>query len=285
MVFSRGQDIQHEQEIVSAIRESLLQDPRIALLGGHHQEDNLTVQNKSYRAYGNIVPDPSINPSKRQSTAQGELIARDQSSAVPNACSVKQNPGPANLQSTEISSDSPSIAPDAHSMDPDLQQSIVKSEEVRSNKPSVAKRLFRTGACGFIITVIVGSAFAWQSSDDTAKETIKGWASSLVSPSSFLPDNSPLKSDVATEAGSAPSDPRPAAAPVILSADRPTSTASESPPDLQRQLETIVGDLALVRRIVEQVAARQDQMEQDIAKLTARQEHITRDIATPQTAE
>lgn len=284
MVFSRGQDIQHEQEIVSAIRESLLQDPRIALLGGHHQEDNLTVQNKSYRAYGNIVPDPSINPSERQSTAQGELIARDQSSAVPNACSVKQNPGPANLQSTEISSDSPSIAPDAHSMDPDLQQSIVKSEEVRSNKPSVAKRLFRTGACGFIITVIVGSAFAWQSSDDTAKETIKGWASSLVSPSSFLPDNSPLKSDVATEAGSAPSDPRPAAAPVILSADRPTSTASESPPDLQRQLETIVGDLALVRRIVEQVAARQDQMERDIAKLTAGQEHITRDIATPQTA-
>ena len=69
MVFSRGQDIQHEQEIVSAIRESLLQDPRIALLGGHHQEDNLTVQDKSYRAYGNIVPDPSINPSERQSTA------------------------------------------------------------------------------------------------------------------------------------------------------------------------------------------------------------------------
>jgi hypothetical protein len=285
MVFSRGQDIQREQEIVSAIRESLLQDPRIAPLGGHHQEDNLTVQNKSYRAYGNIVPDPSINPSERQSTAQGELIARGQSGAVPNACSVEQNPGPANLQSTEISSDSPSIAPDAHSMDPDLQQSIIKSEEVCSNKPSVAKRLFRTGACGFIITVIVGGVFVWQSSDDTAKKTIKGWASSLVSPSSFLTDNSPLKSDVAPEAGSAPSDPQPAAAPVIPPADRPTSTASESPPDLQRQLETIVGDLALVRRIVEQVAARQDQMERDIAKLTAEKEHITRDIATPQTAE
>jgi hypothetical protein len=283
MVFSRGQDIQREQEIVSAIRESLLQDPRIALLGGHHHEDNLTIQNKSYRASGSIVPDPSINPSERQATAQGELIVRDQSSTVPNACPVEQNPGPASLQSAEISSDSPSIAPDAHSIDPDLQQSVFKSED--SNRPSIAKRLFRTGACGFIITVIVGGVFVWQSSDDAAKETIKGWASSLVSPSSFLPDNSPLKSDVTTEAGSAPSDPRPAGTPVILSADRPTSTASESPPDLQGQLEKIVGDLALVRRIVEQVAARQDQMERDIAKLTARQEHITRDIATPQAAE
>ena len=64
-----------------------------------------------------------------------------------------------------------------------------------------------------------------------------------------------------------------------------STIGSESPPDLQRQLETIVGDLALVRQIVEQVAARQDQMARDIAKLTAGQEHITRDIARPQTAE
>jgi hypothetical protein len=318
MVFSRNRDIQHEQKIVSAIRESLLQDPRFARLRGNHCEDGTLdrhdeIDREELYNATNVVPSikpiewraevqgevitsdgPSTaanalmdhqNPLERPAGVQGEVITSDSPSTAPNAVVQDQNPRPVSLQSEEISSDRPSIAPDASLLLPNPKQSILNSKEESRDRSSVAKRLFRTGTCGFIITVIVGSAFAWQSSDDAKKEMVKGWVNSLAR-SSLLPNNLPPESDVPAEADSTTSTQPQSAATVILptpSSEQPipTTTATESSSDLQQQLESIVGDLAIVRRIVEKVAVRQDQMAQDIAILQEAQQNVSPKISAP----
>jgi hypothetical protein len=322
MVFSRDRDIQHEQKILSAIRESLLQDPRIdatdvvppikpiewpaVVQGEAVTSDSPSTAPNALMDHQNPLERPAVvqgevitsdspstvpnalmdhqNPLDRPAVAQGEAITSDSPSTAPNALEHDQNPRPVSLQCEEISSDSPSIAPDASLILPNPKQSISNSEEESGDRTSAAQRLFRTGACGFIITVIVGSAFAWQSSDDTKKEMVKGWVNSLVRSSSLLPNNLPPESDVPVEAVSTTSTQPQSGATVILptpSSEQPTPTTTESSSDLQQQLETIVGDLAIVRRIVEQVASRQDQMAQDFATLQETQQNVSPKISAP----
>jgi hypothetical protein len=248
MVFSNNPDIQQLQKVVSAIDEGLFQNSGITQLGEHHHEDSSLERHKeiihreSYHAAGGIAPDSS---GELQVMVQGEEMTCDSLSTVPNSFMFDQNPRLESHQSKEIYS--PSIAPDTPSIDPPPLHSITKSVEVSSDRPSVAKRLFRTGACGFVITVIVGGAFIWRSSDDTTKETANGWINSLVWSSPLLPNN----------------------------------LHQRQAPGLQQQLETIVGDLTIVRRIVEQVAARQDQMAQDIATLQAAEQNVSQKISMP----
>jgi hypothetical protein len=71
MVLSNDQDIQREQRILLAIRESLLSDPRIARLGEHLRE-------------GNKLGEP-------QATVQREQITIDSPSiAASKPCRVKK---------------------------------------------------------------------------------------------------------------------------------------------------------------------------------------------------
>ena len=70
MVFSRDRDIQHEQKIFSAIRESLLQDPRIDAT--------------------NVVP--PIELIEWPAVVQGEVVANDSPSTAPDAFIDHQNP-------------------------------------------------------------------------------------------------------------------------------------------------------------------------------------------------
>jgi hypothetical protein len=324
MVFSRDRDIQHEQKIFSAMRESLLQDPHIARLGGNPCEDlppiklielpaevitsdipstpkvlmdNRNPLERPAVAQGELITSESPstapnaimdhkNPPERPAVVHCELITSDSPSTAPNALVDDHNPRPVRLQSEENSGDGPSIAPDAPSILPGPKRSISKSEEETRDRPSAAYRLFRTGACGFIITVIIGGAFAWQSSDDTKKEMVKGWVNSLVWSSSHLHRSLPRGSDAAVEAVSATSTQPRSGTTVILptpSSEQPTPTkaATESSSYLQQQLESILGDLAMVRRIVEQVASRQDQMAQDIATLQEAQQNVSPKISAP----
>lgn len=281
MVFSSNQA---EQRILSEIRECLLQDPRFARLGGHPHEVRALDRHGEYHVAADIVPEPSTERIKRQAIAQVGEITGDHPSTAPHALAIDQKARPAGLQNEEISSDSPSIAPVAPSIDPNPQQPTAQIAEVSNDGPSVAKRLFRAGAYGFIITVIVGTAFIWQSSDDTTKELAKGWVNSLVWSPSLLHNVSP-ESDVASQVISTTSDQPLMGTMVILptasaSQPTPTSTATESLPDLKRQFEAIASDLAIVRRIVEQVAARQDQMARDIATLQADEQNVRQKIST-----
>src|ERR1700722_694226 len=289
MVFSRDKDIEHEQKIFCVIKDSLLRDPRVAQSRGNHHEDGSLekhdeiVRQEPYYTLGGDVPDPSIKLGQRQAAARKGIDGDDPCIAI-DVHMIDQIPQRVNRQREEISSGSPSITPDGPSVDPISQQSILKSEKVSTSRPSVAKRLLRTGACGFVITVIVGSAFVWQSSDDTTKEMVKGWINSLVSSSSILPNNLPAKFGVDADAASATSDQRRAGAPVILPTapvgqPTPKSTVRDPSPDLKQQLETIVSDLAVIRRIVEQLAARQDQMARDVATLQAAEQNVSQKMS------
>lgn len=74
MVLSRDWDIQREQRILSAIRDGLLADPRIARVREHPREE----------------------------TAQSEVVISDSPSTAPNAFTVDQTSPLASLQSEEI---------------------------------------------------------------------------------------------------------------------------------------------------------------------------------------
>ena len=103
----------------------------------------------------------------------------------------------------------------------------LKNGQVAS-KPSIGRRIFRT-VTRFSIAVLIGigATLAWQSHGDEAKETIRTWAPSL---GWFL----------------------------AVSAAKSSAAAATSR-ELVQEIEPIARDVAVVRRSVEQLAAKQEQ--------------------------
>jgi hypothetical protein len=103
-----------------------------------------------------------------------------------------------------------------------------KNDQVASKKPSIGRRIFRT-VTRFSIAVLIGigATLAWQSHGDEAKETIRTWAPSL----GWL---------------------------LAVSAPKSSAAAATSS-ELVQEIEPIARDLAVVRRSVEQLAAKQEQ--------------------------
>jgi hypothetical protein len=139
-------------------------------------------------------------------------------------------------------------------------------DRVSDERPAMGRRMLRTVAFGVIASVLVGAAVAWQFyGDDQSKHMVgagkrHGIVASTKSPNSNL---------APVELASKTSDRVPTqdtallqAAPVLPSAQ--VSVAPGSSPELQHQLETVVSDVAVVRRIVERLAAVQEQMALDI---------------------
>jgi hypothetical protein len=155
---------------------------------------------------------------------------------------------------------SPSIVPVEPSIGADSRQASFQRDGISRGR-WFGRRVFRTFAYGFIIIITVGAALAWQSSDDKTKDMVRAWGISLRQLSSVLGTKSHTASDAAAE-------------PVSKISEQ-ASVAAGSSPEAQRQLETIVSDLAVVRRIVEQLAAKQEQMAQDIATLQAAEQNVS----------
>jgi hypothetical protein len=158
---------------------------------------------------------------------------------------------------------------------------------IAGRRPSVARRVFRTVAVGFIITAIVAAALILQSSDQT-QDILSAWGSSLSRLSSVLRTDAPPGAAVAAAPAAGAPDQAQAqnsAPPQAAPATQPaaTSAAAGSSADPQRQLQAIVNDLTAVRRIVEQLAAKQEQMAQDIATLQAADQSVLQKMsALPQ---
>ena len=70
----------------------------------------------------------------------------------------------------------------------------------------------------------------------------------------------------------------PQSAPVTKTGE---ATAAVTSHELVQQLEPVVRDLALVRHSLEQLAAKQDQMAQNIATLQAAEQDIRQKISSP----
>jgi hypothetical protein len=126
----------------------------------------------------------------------------------------------------------------------------LKDDHVASDRPSIGRRIFRT-LTRFIIAVLIGigATLAWQSHGDAAREMVVARAPSL----GWLLSVSTTKS--------------PAVA----------ATA----PDPVQQLEPLASNLDVVRRSVEQLAAKQEQMAQNIATLQALEEDIRQKVSSP----
>jgi hypothetical protein len=124
-----------------------------------------------------------------------------------------------------------------------------KNDQVTGNRPPLRRRILRTVTRFFIAVLIgVGATLAWQS--HAAREMTAAWAPALAW---LLP---------------APETQPPVAA-----------------PDPAQQLEPLASNLDVVRRSVEQLAAKQDQMAQNITLLQALQEDIREKMAFASTAQ
>jgi hypothetical protein len=128
------------------------------------------------------------------------------------------------------------------------QSSSYKDSELERGGPSLAGRVFRS-LIRFSIAVLigVGATLGWQSYGDMAKEMITARAPGLA----WL---------------------------LSISTTKPPVVAATSP-DPAQQLGPLVFNLDFVRRSVEQIAAKQEEMAQDIAMLQSVEEDIRKKMS------
>src|SRR5258705_4939207 len=108
------------------------------------------------------------------------------------------------------------------------RSSSLKHDPVASGRPSVGTRVFRTVTRFFIAVLIgVGGTLDWQSYGDAARETVVSRAPTLA---------------------------------WLLSASTTKSPAGAASPYPVQQLEPLASNLDVMRRSLERLAAKQDQM-------------------------
>jgi hypothetical protein len=173
------------------------------------------------------------------------------------------------------------------SLGPTLRPTDLNNDPLPTDRPSLDKRTLRSLA-RFLLAAGVGVAatLAWQSYGGPAKQMIAnavpqlGWLLSppAMDPPSEIAVEQPSPPAVQASAPKATSAQAGAVAPTASETAASTAPAAPSP-ELQQQLETMMHDLAAVRQSVEQLAAGQEQMARDIAKLqTAGQQTPGHDI-------
>jgi hypothetical protein len=129
--------------------------------------------------------------------------------------------------------------------------STFRDDQVESRRPSVGRRIFGT-LIRFFVTVLigVGGTLAWQSHGDEAREMLLARAPSL---GWLLP----------------------------VSTTKSPAAFANSPDLVQQQLAPFASNLDVVRRNLELLAARQEQMFQSIATLQAVGQDIREKVSSP----
>jgi len=165
----------------------------------------------------------------------------------------------------------PNIEPSLHVRP---RPSSFNSDHLASDGPSIGGRMFRALTRFFIAVLIgVGATLAWQSHGDEAKQIVRTWAPSLA----WL-----LPASATTSPPDGPVSAQNAALPQSAPATQSTTPASGiTAGELVQQLEPITRDLAVVRRSLEQLAAKQEQMAQNIATLQAAEQDIRQKMSSP----
>jgi hypothetical protein len=169
-----------------------------------------------------------------------------------------------------------------------LRPADLNNDPSPTDRPSLGRRTSRSLA-RFLVMACVGAAaiLAWQSYGGTAKQMIANSAPQLSWLLSLPAMNPPSGREIAVEQPSPPavqaSAPQAASAQAgtVASTESETaaSTALTAPSAELQQLETMAHDLAAVRQSVEQLAAGQEQMARDIAKLQTAGQDIRRRIS------
>ena len=146
---------------------------------------------------------------------------------------------------------------------------IAARDQLASYRPSFGRRKSLTLANFFIAALIgVAAAFVWQSQRVSTAKSPNDVAVAEKQ-SGFTPVDQVSLQD-------APPQP----APVTQTA--PASTAPATSPELVQQLEGMARDLVVLRRSVEELAAKQEHLVNAQEQLAARQEQMAQNIAKPQ---
>ena len=174
------------------------------------------------------------------------------------------------------------------SLDATLRPADLNNDPSPTDRPSLSRRTSRSLA-RFLVMACVGAAatLAWQSYGGTAKQMIANSAPQLSWLLSLPATNPPSGREIEVEQPSPPAvqASAPQAASAQAGAVAPTasetaaSTAPTAPSPEVQQLATMAHDLAAVRQSVEQLAAGQEQMARDIAKLQTAGQDIRRRIS------
>jgi hypothetical protein len=160
-----------------------------------------------------------------------------------------------------------------------LSRSAAVKDALRQ-RASVARRICLSLTLCFIT---LGGALAWQYSDDATQHIARNWALPLISLRSVLNANSPTSSDVAAEHASKSSEQALIAGSLqTASVNQVTSEspATRSSAELQQQLDSIENDIVAVRRIVDRLAARQEQMAQGITMLQFTEHNVIEGLSS-----
>ena len=125
---------------------------------------------------------------------------------------------------------------------------------------AVARRI-----CLSLVLCVISilGALTWQYSNEATRYIVTNWKVSLTSPSSVLNAKSPINSDLQT----APSK-------------RSESPATRSSAELQHQLDGMANDILAVGRIVDRLAARQQQMAQAITMLQFTERNVIEGLSS-----
>ena len=165
-----------------------------------------------------------------------------QLSDLDNCASRKGSYFPPSIAS-EPSIKSSSSASQEHPIDPSKQANIPPGA---SNRSSVERQVFRT-ICGLLIAIVV--AVVWQAyRDDQTMKLVKAWGHSSVVWLSAALGATQRESKSVAEPSTKLSD-QATSTPAVTS--RPAKEFAE----LKQQLQTVVNDLAVLRRNVEQLSA------------------------------
>jgi hypothetical protein len=157
----------------------------------------------------------------------------------------------------------PSIVPNQQAM----------TEEISGNEPSVGRRVFRTFIYSLAVAALV--IVAWQAyRDEKTKEMISSWGSRSLSWLSSVPARkAAINQHPATAASTNSSNQS-----VAIAQSGSAQTGADVFREVLQQLEAAMSDLGVIRRTVEQIATKQEQMAQDIATLQAAQRDVNQKI-------
>ena len=147
-----------------------------------------------------------------------------------------------------------------------------KNDHLGIDRPSIGRRMFRALVRFFIAALIgVGATLAWQSYGEEAKEMVRTCIPSVawllpVSTTNSSPDGLMLAQEAAPPQSAS-----------VTQTSAPTAAATS--PELV-QLEPMARDLAVMRRSLEQLAAKQEQMAQNIATVQAIDQDIRQKMSS-----
>lgn len=280
---------QTEKRIFTAIRESILQDPRIEQIEEH---PNLSVTPDDLNESVRKEPDDFGQKESDRPAATDQVTKPFIELTRPD---VGEN-SPEVSENNDDMISSPSISPPEPLAESSPENESPLTHDVSSGGPSAAKRLLRTCAWGVFVIGVVGAGFALLAYESQVKQILFGARDYLAS----------IQSDPVSGAGS-PKGPQPTLAiskppneskpsnenklsnankpsdEIKSSDEKPTDHAASAIPATTtpaKSVGTESSDLADMRRLLEQMLARQEQMAQDIAALQAAEKTINQQLST-----